>query len=181
MRSAEVAPVLFVAALLFAAIWPLRPADSVTVAARQSATVEWAEAAWVPQDTAPRRLPLSAREQGFARQFPGHIARFADSRHEWIVRVIDKPTRMLHPAADCFRGLGYTVTPPRVHRDARGEHWRCFTATGKGKPLRVCERIFDAQSGRWTDASSWYWSALLTRADHTMGPWWAVTRVEMEE
>ena len=158
MRSAEVAPVLFVAALLFAAIWPLRPADSVTVAARQSATVEWAEAAWVPQDTAPRRLPLSAREQGFARQFPGHIARFADSRHEWIVRVIDKPTRMLHPATDCFRGLGYTVTP-----------------------LRVCERIFDAQSGRWTDASSWYWSALLTRADHTMGPWWAVTRVEMEE
>lgn len=172
--------VLLVAALLFAAIWPAMHVASGIEPVRKSNTVEWAEAQWVPQDAAPVRLRLSELEERFAVRFPGHIARFADGRHEWIVRVMDKPTRMLHPAADCFRGLGYEIAPPRVRIDRHGEQWRCFSASGKGKKLNVCERIFDANGGRWTDASSWYWAALLAEPLHPAGPWWAVTKVENE-
>lgn len=181
MGSDRLNTALFAVALSAAALWPALRGGSGAAPLPQNAVVEWAEAEWVPQDGAPRRLRLSAREQRFASQFPGRIARFADDRHEWIVRVVNQPTRMLHPAADCFRGLGYTVTPPRVRIDARNQQWRCFTAGGKGKPLQVCERIFDARGGRWTDASSWYWSALVARGNDTAGPWWAVTRVEAGE
>lgn len=171
---------LFGAVLLLCALWPLLPqsggaAKPSTVAAT---SVEWAEPHWVAPHASPVRLPLSALEQRFARQFPGHIGRFADARQEWIVRVMNQPTRMLHPASDCFRALGYQISAPRVHADRRGEHWRCFTASGKGRPLKVCERIFDSAGGRWTDASSWYWSALFSRAREAAGPWWAVTHVE---
>jgi hypothetical protein len=176
MRIANPAAVFFAAALLIAALWPVRRPDSATALTTNNSTVEWAEAAWLPQEASPIPLRLSALEQRFARQFPGHIARFTDGRHEWVVRVMDKPTRMLHPAADCFRGLGYKVTPPRVRVDHKGENWRCFTATRNGKNLRVCERIFDGRDGRWTDTSSWYWSALLGKK--SQGPWWAVTKVE---
>lgn len=168
----------FVAFLLCAAIWPLLQDGSSVATARMDSSVEWAEAQWLPPDASPQRLALSPLERRFARQFPGHIGRYADGRHEWIVRVMDQPTRMLHPAADCFRGFGYQVAPPRVRIDQRGEHWRCFSATGKGRKLNVCERIFDGKDGRWTDASSWYWSALLASAQQASGPWWAVTRVE---
>jgi hypothetical protein len=177
MRIANPAPLLFAAALLLAAMWPLIPASPTTAPTKKNLTVEWAEAEWLPPDASLMRLRLSTLEERFARQFPGHIARFTDARGEWIVRVMDKPTRMLHPAADCFRGMGYEVTPPRVRMDHRGENWRCFTASRNGRKLRVCERIFDARGSRWTDTSSWYWSALLA----VDGPWWAVTRVEAGE
>jgi hypothetical protein len=178
MRVLNPGLVVFLLALSIAAIWPFVYSKSGSATVTNNVSIEWAQANWVPQNTSPVRLPLAAREQRFSRQFPGHIARFADNRHEWIVRVMDMPTRMLHPADDCFKGLGYKVTPARVHVDQRGENWRCFTASGKGKNLNVCERIFDAKGGHWTDASSWYWSALLEEAQHEGGPWWAVTKVE---
>lgn len=181
MRIANVKFWLFAMVLLVTALLPLRPAQLASSSPAHSSSIEWAEGRWVPQDAALYRLKLSPLEMRFARQFPGHIGRFSDGRHEWIVRVMNKPTRMLHPAADCFRGMGYDVTPPRVRIDSQGESWRCFHATHKGKRLRVCERIFDAHSGRWTDASSWYWSALLSTSNQVHGPWWAVTRVEAEE
>ncbi len=184
MRAVDLKLYLFAAALLLAALLPLRAWHAASTAlpqARQPASVEWAEPQWVPQHGSIRRLDLSPLEQRFARQFPGHIGRFTDGRDEWIVRVMDQPTRMLHPAADCFQGMGYTVSAPRVRLDRRGESWRCFKATRNGRTLQVCERIFDAQSGRWTDASSWYWAALLGAARQGSGPWWAVTHVEAVE
>jgi hypothetical protein len=177
MRTFNLQQMLFSATLLLAAVWPLLHGNRGAAPAAANGSVEWAQAQWAPQDSSPRRLPLSALERSFARQFPGHLARFSDGSHQWIVRVIDKPTRMLHPAADCFRGLGYKVAPPRVRTDRHGEHWRCFSATRDGRTLQICERIFDARGGRWTDASSWYWSALLS-ARRANGPWWAVTTVE---
>ena len=180
MRIFNLQHLLFSAALLFAATWPLLHAGHKLAPDASSGPVEWAEAAWAPQDGSPRRLPLSPLEQRFARQFPGHLARFTDGRQQWIVRVMGKPTRMLHPAADCFRGLGYQVAQAHVRTDRHGEHWRCFSATRDGKTVNVCERIFDMRGGRWTDASSWYWAALLS-AQRTGGPWWAVTTVENGE
>jgi hypothetical protein len=117
-------------------------------------------------------LPLSAAEQRFAAQFPGRIGRFSDGRSNIIVRLVDQPTRLLHPAADCFRGIGYHVERAQVRRDDDGQSWSCFKVEKGGQQRRVCERIYDAQGGTWTDVSSWYWAAALSK---TQGPWWAVT------
>ena len=50
---------------------------------------------------------MSEVEQRFAARFPGAIARFSDGERVIVLRHVERPTRMLHPAADCFRGLGY--------------------------------------------------------------------------
>ena len=173
----KLSPVLgvFLAALLFAAAFPLFAHGPGSRAPRADTSPEWAEARWLPPDASPLRRPLTALEESFASRFPGHIARFTDGRRAWVVRITDRPTRMLHPASDCFRGLGYSVAPPRVHADGQGRNWRCFAAEKKGRRFKVCERIFDRKDGNWTDTSSWYWSALLGRDG---GPWWAVTQVE---
>lgn len=118
------------------------------------------------------QLPLSAVERRFAAQFPGQIGRFTDGERTVIVRVAQEPTRLLHPASDCFRGLGYRVDAPHVVEDGGGIAWSCFVAQKDGKVQRVCERIYDIGGKAWTDVSSWYWAALLGR---TQGPWIAVT------
>jgi hypothetical protein len=179
MRIADHAAACFAAALLFTGTWPLLHSRPAAMPPVSNTSVEWSEAQWAPQYGSPMRLRLSTVEERFARQFPGHIARFAEGGQEWIVRVVNKPTRMLHPATDCFRALGYEIDTPRIRADAKGEHWRCFNATRNGNALKVCERIFDAGSGRWTDTSSWYWSALAGKATQGGGPWWAVTKVEV--
>jgi len=103
---------------------------------------------------------------------------------------------MLHPAADCYRGLGYRVEGERLEqapaampapdllaepalrhaallqapRDSGVQ--RCFTARRGGTALRVCEHIEDAAGRRFADTSAWYWAALTGRSQ---GPWQAVT------
>lgn len=120
-------------------------------------------------------LPLGEREAAFARGFPGRIARFHDGERQVVLRYVDRATRMLHPASDCFRGSGYAVEPRRVRRDAEGRRAGCFAATRGAEALLVCERI-DGPGGRtWSDVSAWYWSALAGG-----GPYWAVTIVEAE-
>jgi hypothetical protein len=60
-----------------------------------------------------------------------------------------------------------------MRRGADGRGWGCFAASRGADELRVCERIEDASGRSWSDASSWYWSALSGE-----GPWLAVTTVE---
>ena len=124
-----------------------------------------------------RRLPLSAVDERFAARFPGQIGRFTDGRRIIIVRIVQEPTRMLHSASVCFRGLGYRVEPSRAMRDTTGLIWSCFGARREGESYRVCERIYDLQGEAWTDVSSWYWAALLGR---TGRPWYALTVVTGE-
>lgn len=184
---------LFLAALLCAGLFPLfiMPAphachsgdkeatgNRCAIPPDKAASPEWAEFRWLPAGASPRQRPLTELERSFANRFPGHIARFADGRHAWVVRVMDRPTRMLHPAVDCFRGLGYKVGTPRVRPDTQGRNWRCFAAEKNSLRLRVCERIFDAAEGSWTDTSAWYWAALFKGEE---GPWWAVTEVTRSE
>jgi hypothetical protein len=123
------------------------------------------------------RLSLSAVERRFAARFPGQIGRFTDGTRTIILRAVRVPTRMLHPAADCFRGLGYSVEAPRVWKDAAGITWSCFTAVRHGKTRLVCERMYDRQGQAWTDVSSWYWSAVLGRTER---PWYAITVVSAQ-
>lgn len=119
-------------------------------------------------------LSLTEREDRFAEGFPGEIGRFTDGRQEIIMRWVTRETRRLHPAADCFRGLGYTITPSPLYRDTAGYQWTQFTAKRGEETLRVRE-IIRGNERSWPDISAWYWHAFLGR---TQGPWWAITVAE---
>ncbi|MDR0634604.1 MAG: exosortase Q, partial [Azoarcus sp.] len=80
-----------------------RPARTAAPPAADS-TVEW-PATWLGQRLRP--LALSAVERRFAQGFPGRIARLTDERNMLVWRHIARPTRMLHPALDCYRALGW--------------------------------------------------------------------------
>jgi hypothetical protein len=117
-------------------------------------------------------LPLNAIEKTFAADFPGRMMRFTDGEREIIVRWVTEATRMLHPASDCFQGLGYTVTPLAAHRDQNGSLWASFAATKGDERLLVYDRIVSDSGETWTDVSAWYWSALRHEGS---GSWWAIT------
>jgi hypothetical protein len=171
----------FVGALLVAGVMPLaaqlalpsaggRSARPAAVTLDSPSEVEWPTHF---RDQPLTQLPLSDLEQRFARRFPGTVARFSDGERVLILRHVERPTRQLHPAADCFKALGYTVERPRPWVDDRGERWSCFAAERNGKALRVCERIVDSEGREWTDTSAWFWSA-----QYGGGPWRATTVVE---
>jgi hypothetical protein len=122
-------------------------------------------------------LPLTELEQRFNSYFPGKIARFNDGKREFVFRWVTEATRKLHPASDCFQGLGYSVKPLPIHRDEKGSLWSSFAATKGNERLRVYERIHDDSGQTWTDVSAWYWSALR----HGDGGWWAITIAEKEQ
>ena len=163
----------FLALAALAATAPLWPrARSSSADAAETEDAGWpaalVSAGWTP-------LPLGPREARFARDFPGRIGVFATPQGRTvIVRQVLRPSRRLHPAADCLRALGYIVTPGPLRRDADGGEWSTQTATRAGERLEVHERLLGADGRRWTDASAWYWSATLGQAS---GPWWAVTEL----
>lgn len=121
-------------------------------------------------------VPLTELEERFNTDFPGKIARFTDGKREIVIRWVTEATRKLHPASDCFQGLGYTVKPLAMHRDEKGSLWSKFAASKGSQQLRVYERIHADSGETWTDVSAWYWAA-LTKPN---GSWWAVTVAEKE-
>jgi hypothetical protein len=155
-------------ALAACALAPLSLKSAVSTGEGRAAP-EW-PVAW--EGRALRPLALSPVEMRFAARFPGHIARLTDGAQVLVLREVREPTRMLHPAADCYRGLGYAIAETRLERDAQAQMWRCFIAERDGQRLRVCERIVDAKGEAFTDASSWFWAAALGQST---GPWRAVT------
>jgi hypothetical protein len=170
----------FVGACLAAAVWPglaafVAPAagakDAAASAAGARSAIEWPARFRGRPLTQLAATPVEAR---LAARFPGAVARFAvdGSNEVLIARHVTRATRMLHPAADCFRAVGYVVASARAAVDADGVRWRCFVAARGGAQLRVCERIHDAKGGAWTDVSAWHWAALAGG-----GPWWALTVV----
>jgi hypothetical protein len=163
-------------ALIALALWcAMLPLGATRTSARPPAT---SQAEWPAhyRGQALRPLALSPVEQRFAAQFPGRIARFAAADgSELVLRDVNRPTRMLHPAADCWRGIGWRIEATRLERDDDALLWRCFEATKDGQRVRVCERIVDAQGQAFTDTSAWFWAASLHKSS---GPWQAITRVE---
>ena len=125
-----------------------------------------------------RPLALSEVELRFANNFPGHVARMTDGKQVLVLRTVARPTRMLHPATDCYRGLGYRIRNEQLEVQADQARWRCFVAeratgsAGTNRAVRVCERIEDAQGQGYTDTSSWYWASV---AGQSTGPWKAMT------
>jgi hypothetical protein len=158
------------ALLLACALVPLARAHAPAAAAPTAH--EW------PQQRDGRLLqPLAMQpvEQRFAARFPGRIGRFTDGQRVIVLRQVLQPTRMLHPAADCYRALGYRIAQARLDHAAQARLWRCFVATRDGQRLRVCERIEAGDGSAFTDASSWFWAAVMGRS---RGPWQAITQVE---
>ena len=123
--------------------------------------------------------PLTEREQQFTRDFPGKIARFTtDDSREVIFRWITQGTRALHPASDCFRGLGYSIRPLPLTVDAAGNRWGTFEAQRDNESLLVRERIYSVGGAEsWAYVSSWYWQTTFGKAAGTNG-WMAVTIAE---
>jgi len=117
-------------------------------------------------------VTLSEQDGRFLTGFPGAVARFTDGERNFILRWVTQPTRKLHPAEDCYRGLGYDVGATRIHADRDGSRWRCFEVTRNGRTHSVCEQLRDLEGAHWTDVSSWYWAATL---GETRGPWLVVT------
>jgi hypothetical protein len=185
MAHAMNARTFFVGACLAAAVLPLSGAPSAVsgtagggpaaaVVARSSA-IEWPTHFRGQPLT---QLPPTALEERFAVRFPGAVARFTDGEQLLIARHVRRPTRLLHPASDCFRAAGYAVAGAQAAVDAQGVRWRCFVASRGGERLRVCERISerldDAGEPGWTDVSAWFWDAQFRRSGSA---WWALTVV----
>lgn len=174
----------FVGACLAAGVLPLLASLPVArrATARMPATAVGARSVSVEWPTHFRgqpltQLPPTALEARFAHRFPGAVARFTDGEQLLIVRHVTRPTRLLHPARDCFRAAGYTVADETAAIDVQGARWRCFAAARDGERRRVCERISerldDPAHKAWTDVSAWFWDAQFNRT----GQWWAVTVV----
>jgi hypothetical protein len=162
---------LFLIACLAAAVSPLIPVKGESNPADDSLP------GWPKTFEGRRltRLDISPREDGFTKSFPGRIAKFTDGRRTILIRWVTRRTRKLHPAADCFKGIGYTVRPSPLHTDRSGNRWGGAICSRGGETLKIRERINDAFGRGWTDVSSWHWAALLGK---TSGPWRAVTIVE---
>ncbi|HEU4478765.1 MAG TPA: hypothetical protein VFR80_09620 [Pyrinomonadaceae bacterium] len=165
---------LFIVACALAAIMPLLSRSQSSGYVHAGAFPGW-PTEFQGQTLTP--LPLTELEQRFNANFPGKIGRFTDGKREVVIRWVTEATRQLHPASDCFQGLGYSVKPLPVHRDEHGSLWSSFTATKDKNRLRVYERIHSDSGQTWTDVSSWYWAAL----QHGDGGWWALTIAEKEQ
>lgn len=165
----------YIVACLLAALVPWLPLKSKPRAAETSVAFP----GWPThfEGRALTALPLSERELRFSGDFPGRIARFNDGRREIVMRWVTEASRKLHPATDCFEGVGYRIDPLPLRVDEAGRRWGSFMAVRQSERLRVHERIYTDTGDSWADVSAWYWAAI---AQEAAGPWWAVTVAESE-
>ena len=129
-------------------------------APRETGSVEWPASG---KGKPLRPLALSEVEQRFARAISRHAGAH-DRRPSrcWCCAQVHRPTRMLHPAADCYRGAGLRHRPGAAGaRCASGSCGAASSPRAPGQRLRVCERIVDARGAGFTDTSAWYWAAQL--------------------
>ena len=112
---------------------------------------------------------LSPKEAQFFSRFPGKVAKFRDGHRMIIVRVVNTPTRLLHPALECFSGMGYSITANSIFKDENDRLWGSFKAFHRsGKTYSVKEIILDSNGKSWSDVSAWYWNAEFSISK---GPW----------
>jgi hypothetical protein len=164
---------LYLAACLLAAVVPFLPLKVGPKGSETSAAFPGWPTHFEGRPLTP--LPLSEREQRFGTDFPGRIARFTDGEREIVIRWVTEASRKLHPASDCFEGVGYRVSPLPLRVDGEGKRWGSFSAVRQNEKLRVSERIYTDGGDSWADVSAWYWAAA---GDTSAGPWWAITVAE---
>jgi len=161
--------IFFIAVSALAAVIPFIPVPSASDQSVHS-NMQWPES-FEGRNLKP--IPLTSNEMLFTKKFPGKIAKFTDGKRNIAIKLAYHPTRKLHPANDCYKGAGYSITPLPIHIDKNGNRWGQFTALKRREELRVTERIFDNNGNSWTDVSSWYWATMF--GNKTLGPWWSIT------
>lgn len=122
------------------------------------------------------RTPLLPAEERFAADFPGATAAFVDGSRRLVLRRITQATRRIHPIESCLRAGGFAVKPAPALRHPQSGLWGVVRAEKDGRMYRAREHIVSADGSRvWTDASAWFWDAVL---HPERGPWLAVTVIE---
>lgn len=114
-------------------------------------------------------IALSERDIRFGRDFPGNFARFRSAEKELLIRYVTRPTRKLHPTAECLRGMGYAVAPLPAERIPTGAVASCVRASQGRSKLKVCEHITDSAGNTFSDPSEWFWASTL---GGSQGPWY---------
>jgi hypothetical protein len=152
--------------LLIAGVAAFAPALTPRPAPPAAGFPGW-PAAWDGRPLTP--LPETAVDRTAAERFPGRIGRFAAGDRAVVLRWIPTPHRALHPAADCLRASGWTVTPGPPERDDAG-WWATLRARRDGQAIRLREQIRGADGRTWSDPSWWWWDAA-----GDAGGFWAVT------
>lgn len=126
----------------------------------------------------------SSETEIFLRSFPGVCREFAvlppESKQpddgeptpdRIVMRLVLRPTRLLHPAEDCFRGSGYSITFLPARTDRHDRLWSGFVGERNGRRQIVRQSVIaledlnlhvadeGGESKSWPDVSSWYWDA----------------------
>lgn len=151
----------FIALNLAALLVPFLYHGKAAAGSHGGGPIEW------PQELEGRPLRMigfTGAEKGFLADFPGSVGRFTDGSREIIIRIIDRETRKLHPAADCLKGGGYRVKPMPLFVDTEGRTWGRVEARRGNTVLEVREMIVDSRGNSWHDVSSWFWAGVLRRA-----------------
>jgi len=110
--------------------------------------------------------------QQYGEDFPGKIAVFSKGKDIVCLRWIAHETRQVHPSADCFQAMGYSIIWNPTMKTANGQFWNSVSCTRATKKLEIRECITDSNGRSWSDVSAWYWDAFLK---HTSPPWWSAT------
>ncbi len=123
-------------------------------------------------------LELEEGDLFLAENLPGRLARFAlgerGDRHV-LARYVERASRHVHSARDCFRGRGFAIVPEPDREDTGDGRWSSFLALRDGERLRVLERVEDANGRVFTDVSGWFFAALFGRS---RAPYWSFAVVE---
>jgi hypothetical protein len=169
------AALLHLTACALVAMAPLLPSPRPPVADATAASFPGWPATFEGRDLRP--LPPTDLDARFVRDLPGRVKRFTDGEREIVVRWSSEPTRLVHPAAVCFRADGWDVEPRPLLVDEAGRAWGRFLATRADERLDVRERVEDATGASWPEPTAWYWASILGR---TSGPAWAWTVARRE-
>jgi exosortase/archaeosortase family protein len=175
-RGRNWATVPFCAALALAASIPLLTPGAGAIEGTV-VQLRW-PGAWNRRRLVP--VQVGRAERLLLARFPGATAQFREdgSGRRVLLRYTVRATRLLHPAEDCYRGMGWKVEPRPALRDAAGRTWSSFRVTrADGSTALVRQCYFAVEPLRsdpprdlaawiraarcWPDASSWYWSAAL--------------------
>lgn len=116
--------------------------------------------------------------EGFARLLsggPGRPRIYESGGSVILLREMERPSRSVHPAEDCFRGAGYSIDYAPLWKDPYERNWRTFYATRDGRRWEVRQRIEGNHGWSGSDVSQWFWSAATGQSQ---GPWkmWVVVK-----
>jgi len=121
-------------------------------------------------------IAIPEDQADFLQHFPGSVKVFASADSIWIYRWVNRPTRQLHPARDCYRAAGWEVLEEKQILDTSGHRWSRTHLVHGTREMEIHEQIRDANgTARWTEPSQWFWDAALGRSQ---GPWWMISRID---